>query len=127
MLAEQTQEIKIGNYQDIVQQIGSNKFLTMTGSKFKYHGYDKNGYVYLMIELAKNQSGAKYLKIQLNGLDLYNMIFSKIKKTLNPEYKKIGLKIYDEEIVTVKTYTDIYAEDLQRMFTDVTGMYTKLF
>jgi hypothetical protein len=53
--------------------------------------------------------------------------FSKIKKTLNPEYKAIGIKIYDEEVITVKTINSGYAEDLQRIFTDVIGMYTRLF
>ena len=73
---------KIGNYQDILQQIGGNKFLVMTGSKVKYYGYDKNGYVYLMLQLSRNKSKAQFLKIQLNGKDLYNMEFTRIKRGL---------------------------------------------
>lgn len=121
------EKIKIGNYQDIVSQIGGNKFIAMTGSKIKYFGYDELGYVYIMIELVKNQSGAKYLKIQLNGLDLYNMEFSKIKKTQLPEYKALGIKIYDEQQIITELIEDIYAEDLQSVFTDRTGLYTRLF
>jgi hypothetical protein len=120
-------ELKIGNYQDILQAIGGNKFLAMTGSKVKYYGYDKNGYVYLMIQLSKNQSKAQFLKIQLNDKDLYNMEFSKIKKTLNKEYSAIGIKIYDETIENIKTIEDVYCDQLQEIFTDITGMYTKLF
>lgn len=118
---------KIGNYQDIFQQIGGNKFLAMTGSKVKYYGYDKNGYVYLMLQLSKNQSKAQFLKIQLNSKDLYNMEFSKIKKTLNKEYSAIGIKIYDETIETIKIYEDVHCDQLQEIFTDTTGMYTRLF
>ena len=119
--------LKIGNHQDILQQIGGNKFLAMTGSKVKYYGYDKNGYVYLMFQLSKNQSKAQFLKIQLNSKDLYNMEFSKIKKTLNKEYSDIGIKIYDETIETIKIYEDVHCDQLQEIFTDITGMYTKLF
>ena len=124
----QTQEqIKIGDYRAIVEQIGGNKFLAMTGSKFQYYGYDDLGYVYLMIKLTKNQSKAQYLKIQLNGLDLYDLTFSRIKRTLTPLAKELGIKIYDEEVITVKEYTDVYADMLQDIFTSVTGMYTRLF
>ena len=119
--------LKIGNYQDIFQQIGGNKFLAMTGSKVKYYGYDKNGYVYLMFQLSRNKSKAQFLKIQLNGKDLYNMEFTRIKKTLNKEYSAIGIKIYDEKIENIKTYKDIYCDQLQEIFTDITGMYTRLF
>ena len=120
-------ELKIGNYQDILQQIGGNKFLVMTGSKVKYYGYDKNGYVYLMFQLSKNQSKAQFLKIQLNDKDLYNMEFSKIKKTLNKEYAAIGIKIYDESLENIKIIEDVYCDQLQEVFTDITGMYTRLF
>lgn len=120
-------EIKIGDYRTIAQQIGGNKFLAMTGSKFQYYGYNDLGYVYLMIKLTRNQSKAQYLKIQLNGLDLYDLTFSRIKKTQNPEYKALGIKIYDEEIVIVKEYKDVYADMLPDIFTSVTGMYTRLF
>lgn len=119
-------KIKIGDYRTIAEQIGGNKFLVMTGSKFQYYGYDDLGYVYLMIKLVKNQSKAQYLKIQLNGLDLYDLTFSRIKKTQNPEYKALGIKIYDEEIIIVKEYKDVYADMLQDIFTSVTGLYTRL-
>lgn len=123
----QTDKIKIGNYEDILQQIGGNKFLTMTGSKVKYYSYDEKGYVYLMFKLARNKLKAQYLKIQLNNKDLYNMEFSRIKRTLNKEYSKIGIKIYDEEIITIETITDIYCDQLQEIFTDRTGLLTRLF
>lgn len=121
------EKITHGNYQDIFQQIGGNKFLVMTGSKVKYYGYDDNGYIYLMLQLSRNKSKAQFLKIQLNGKDLYNMEFSRIKKTLNKEYSAIGIKIYDEKIENIKTIEDLYCDQLQEIFTEVTGMYTRLF
>jgi hypothetical protein len=124
--AEQEQ-IKISDYKEIAEQIGGNKFLVMTGSKFQYFGYDKLGYVYLMIKLTRNPSKAQYLKIQLNSNDLYDLTFSRIKKTLNPEYKAMGIKIYDEENVIIKKYKDVYADRLQDIFTWVTGMLTRLY
>lgn len=127
MTTASAEKIKIGNYQDIVSQIGGNKFIVMTGSKIKYFGYDDLGYVYIMIELTKNKIGAKYLKIQLNGLDLYNLEWSKIKKTQVPEYKALGIKIYDEQQVIIEKIEDIYGEDLQKIFTDRTGLLTRLF
>ena len=127
MNAVTAEKITHGNYQDILQQIGGNKFLVMTGSKVKYYGYDNNGYVYLMFKLTKNQSKAQFLKIQLNGKDLYNMEFTRIKKTLNKEYSALGIRIYDEAIEIIKTYEDIYCDQLQEIFTDITGMYTRLF
>jgi len=120
-------KIKIGDHRIIAEQIGGNKFLTMTGSKFQYYGYDDLGYVYLMIKLSKNQSKAQYLKIQLNGLNLYDLTFSRIKRTLTPLAKELGIKVYDEEIVIAKEYKDVYADMLQDIFTSVTGLYTRLF
>lgn len=122
-------QVKIGDHRTIAEQIGGNKFLVMTGSKFQYYGYDDLGYVYLMIKLVKNQSKAQYLKIQLNGLDLYDLTFSRIKKTLinDPVHRQLGIRLYDEERVTVKEYKDVYADMLQNIFTSVTGLYTTLF
>ena len=119
-------KMKIGHYQDILQQIGGNKFLAMTGSKVKYYGYDESGYAYLRLKLSRNKSGAELLKIQLNDKDLYNMSFDRIKKTLNKEYAAIGVKIYDEALENIKTIEDVYCDQLQEVFTKVTGMYTKL-
>ncbi len=125
MLAEKQ---KIGDHNVIWDQIGGNRFKAMTGSKPKYYGHDDNGYVYLMIELTKNKSKAKYLKIQYNSMDLYDMTFTRINKTLNKEESipEIGYKVYDHETEVIEHIVDVYAEDLQKIFTSVTGLYTSL-
>lgn len=120
-------KIKIGDYREIITHIGGHRFLAMTGSKIKYYGYNESGYVYVMLKLAKNQSKANHLKIQLNSNDLYNMEFIQHKKMINKEYKTIGLKVYEDEFITVNTYNDLYYDQLEEIFTNVTGLYTSLF
>lgn len=102
---------RIGNYKIIMQQMGGRMFENMTGCRFLGFGYTDNGYVYLVIKLIKNPSTATFLRIELNYLDLYDMIFFKVNKG-NP--------------ITVKEYKNIYAEDLQPIFTKVTGLDTHL-
>ena len=80
-----------------------------------------------MVELTKNQSKAKYLKIQYNSSDLYDLEFSRITKTQNPLAKELGIKVYDEETITIVKMDDVYGEDLQAMFSQVTGLSTRLF
>ena len=120
-------QYKIGDYHEIYNQLGGNRFTAMTGSKIKYYDYNKGGYIFLMVELTKNQSKAKYLKIQYNSSDLYDLEFSRISRTLTPLAKELGIKVYDEEQVTIVKMDDVYGEDLQAMFTQVTGLSTRLF
>lgn len=119
-------KIKIGDYREIITHIGGYRFLSMTGTKIKYYGYNDTGYVYVMLQLVKNQSKTNHLKIQLNSNDLYDMEFIQHKKTLNPEYKVIGLKVYEDEFITVTEYKDLYYDQLEEIFISVTGLYTRL-
>lgn len=92
----------------ILQQLGGNKFLAMTGAKqLTDLG---NG---LRMKLTRNKAGAQYLFITLNSLDLYDIKFSSFDKQLNEKVKA--------------KFTDIYCDQLQGIFTEVTGLYTKLF
>ena len=127
MAAITDNKVKIGDYREIITHIGGYRFLSMTGSKIKYYGYNESGYVYVMLKLAKNQSKANHLKIQLNSNDLYNMEFIKHKKTMNKEYKTIGLKVYEDEFIGVNTYENLYYDQLEEVFQSETGLYTRLF
>ena len=94
----------------ILQQLGGNKFLAMTGSKnLSFSATSKNPE--LSMQLTKNKVGAKYLKIVLMPDDTYTMIFSKIVKN---------------NLVTVKEYQGVYCDMLQSIFTKVTGLDTHL-
>lgn len=91
----------------ILHQLGGNKFRVMTGAKNFLAGEN-----YLAMRIGRNASGANYLKITLNGLDLYDMKFVRIR---------------GEKMTDVAVHENIYGDQLQSIFTNVTGMYTKLF
>lgn len=96
----------------ILQQIGGNRFVVMTGSKnFIDLG---NG---LRMNLARNQTQANRLKIILDeATDTYTMTF----------YRQVVTKRL-EVIVTEIFYCDmVYCDMLEEMFTSVTGLYTRL-
>jgi hypothetical protein len=92
----------------ILQQLGSNRFIAMTGAKA--FGVVANGEG-LGFRIPKSKDGINHIEIVLNGKDLYDMTFSKIVK-------------YKLTVVSVKN--DIFCDMLQEVFTDVTGLYTKL-
>lgn len=94
----------------ILNQLGGNKFIVMTGSKnFLNIG---NG---LRMKLSRNKSKAQYLKIELTGSDLYNMTFFSAKTT-------------DSDIVltTKEKIEGVYFDQMNRIFEQVTGLYTSL-
>lgn len=91
----------------ILQQLGGNKFLTMTGSHNL--GATDNS---LQMKLRKSNSKAQYLVIALQPNDTYKMEFVKINRN------------FDRTIV--KEYNDVYFDQLQKLFTEETGMYTSL-
>lgn len=127
MTAATDNKPKIGDYREIISQIGGHRFLAMTGSKILHYGYNDKGYVYIMMKLIRNKSKANHLKIQLNGFDLYDMEFIKIGKKLNKEYSLAGIKVYDDTREVIAEYNDCYNDMLEDIFTSVTGLYTRLF
>lgn len=95
----------------ILEQIGGNKFIAMTGSKnFLNVG---NG---LRMNLTRNKSKAQFLKIELNGSDTYTMKFFSARRTES-----------DIIIKDIETIQGVYADQLSRIFEQVTGLYTKLY
>lgn len=102
----------------ILQQMGGNKFIVMTGSK----NFLSDGNT-LRMSLAKNISKANRLEVTLDADDLYTMRFYKYtagrlnKKTWSWTKDKV------EEVYTV---SGIWFDMLQSVFTQVTGMYTRL-
>lgn len=91
---------------EILSQLGGNRFIMFTGSK-NFVAVE-NG---LKMHLADNTMGAMYLTITLTAMDDYTLEFSKLDR-----------EIYD--IVILKTINGVYCEDLQRIFTRNTGLYT---
>ena len=93
----------------ILEQMGGNKFMVMTGARPFVHGPHM-----LTFKLPTNQSKANYLDVIHNpGKDLYTMTFRRVS---NRGMDSKNLVEYD----------DVYADQLQPMFEKVTGMYTTL-
>lgn len=99
----------------ILQQLGGNKFIVMTGSHNFMHGSDEKGNPYIIMTLRSNQSKANRLRITLNSMDTYDMEFFKVRM-VNYEYKN----------TTVQSFKGYYDDMLQEAFTKVTGFYTSL-
>ena len=91
--------------QTIAKQLG-RKALFMIGAKNLIAGKD-----YLQMRLGKNSGNWNALKIALNGLDLYNMTFYKIRKLT---------------ITKEKTVDNIYCDQLHDIIEDETGLKTSL-
>jgi len=91
--------------QTIVQQLG-HKALFMIGAKNLIAGKD-----YLQMRLGRNAGNWNALKIALNGLDLYDMTFYKIRKLT---------------VTKEKTVDNIYCDQLHDIIESETGMATSL-
>jgi len=104
---------------EILNQLGGNRFLLMTGSKnLLYSNKDNN---FLSMRLTRNKINAKFLKITLEVDDTYTMTFSTSKKIMDAEF---GYKI--DTLVILKTIKGVYCDNLAKIFTEVTGLRSKL-
>jgi len=92
--------------QIILQQLGGNKFIAITG--VRNLACDEKS---LSMKLSRNMSKATHMIVTLTSLDLYDVKF-------------VSCRNYS--INTVKEYTGVYADMLQSIFTDVTGLDTHL-
>ena len=110
----------------ILKQLGGNRFMAMTGSKPKYCGANDNGDSFMMMSLARNASKAKWMKITLTVMDTYRMEFLTEKRTKDHANSFQGYTAWDYKTVTVAEFNDVYFDQLQELFTQVTGMYTSL-
>lgn len=90
----------------ILQQLGGNAFMVITGSKSPVAV--ENG---LSIRLARNNSGANVLKIVLTPEDLYDVEFVYVSTR--------GLSVK-------KRVEGVYFDQLQDIFEQTTGLYTTL-
>lgn len=96
----------------ILQQLGGHGFTVMTGSR-NYINLG-NG---LQMSLARNKTSANRLKIILDeDTDTYTMYF----------YRQTLTKYADIKVKEIAKYEGVYFDMLQQIFTDVTGLYTRL-
>lgn len=98
--------------QTILQQIGGKRFITMTGS----NNFMDLGNA-LRMNLTRNKTQANRLKIELDeALDLYNVVF----------YRQVVTKTFDVKITEIAKYEGVYCDMLEDIFTETTGLYTRL-
>lgn len=107
---------------EILAQLGGKQFLMMTGCKDLVG--DENS---LRMRLAKNKSRANFLQITLGGDDLYEMRFFYYRegryKVLHKEGKVVEIPEKEEE---VKRFEGVYCDMLYSLFTEVTGLETRM-
>ncbi len=104
--------------QTILNQLGGNRFLVMTGTKNLIFAdiTATNENEWLRMNLTRNMAGVNRLKVILNGDDTYTMKF----------YKQVINKNFDCIISKEQTFEGVYCDMLQKIFTSVTGLYTSL-
>ena len=98
----------------ILEQLGGNKFTVMTGAKnYSSTGSGEGIVGGLSFKLPSNfaKDGINCVAVYLTGLDTYIMKFWKTKRM---------------DLVLLHEVNDVYAEDLQRIFKDTTGLDTHL-
>ena len=99
-----------------LHQLGGNRFLVMTGAQASRDG----NHLLLKLPIAsgswtpKNKAKIKAVRITLEASDTYTMIF----------YHQKGPPTH--EVTEVARHEMVYAEDLQRLFTETTGLQTHL-
>lgn len=91
----------------ILAQLGNNRFVAMTGAKNLVGG--ENSLSFSLPRGAKN--GINKVKITLDPSDTYTVEFFK--------YRNFDLKLISES-------DNVYCDMLQEIFTNHTGLYTKL-
>ena len=90
----------------ILQQLGGNKFIAMTGAKNL--GFTNNG---LQMKIGRNSKGITHVIISLKSTDTYDVEFIKMRG--------VNRKV-------VKKLKGVYADQLGKIFTKFTGLRTRL-
>lgn len=93
----------------ILAQLGGNRFTAMTGAK-NFVG-SENSLSFRIPGSGFAKDGINAVRITLNGLDLYDVAFSRIR---------------GGAVKTLYTETNIYADKLQEVFRLHTGLHTSL-
>lgn len=103
----------------IYTQLGGSRFRVMTGAHDLIGAArsDSNPNPWLRVSLYpdENKAGVNRLKITLTPSDTYEV-----------EFYHQTLVDLEPVITREQVYNNVYAEDLQTLFTSVTGLYTSL-
>lgn len=105
----------------IYNQLGGGRFAVMTGAK--NFAFDNN---MLRFKIGRNASKANTVKVELMADDTYAMTFTKYTPYKFTIKKDGTFKETKESEKSIAEYKGVYCDQLQNIFTVVTGMYTSL-
>lgn len=94
----------------ILNQLGGNRFIAMTGAKNLGFGNDEKNNPYLSFKVGRNSKNVSHVRITLNAMDTYDMQFMNIRAG---------------KVKIVSEFDGAYDDMLQNLFTKNTGLYTK--
>lgn len=100
---------------NILEQLGGKNFIAMTGVREIVK--EPNG---LRMTVPKNKSAANRLKIRLKSNDLYRVVFYRY---IPPRKSKEGLGYTEEKLEEKAIFDDVFFNELQNIFVEVTGLY----
>lgn len=103
---------------EIFRQMGGNAFVAMTGSK-NFVATENS----LRMALVRNKSKANILTITLNANDTYTMEF---KKFTPGRFNSKTFTFTEDKETIIKKVEGVYCNMLQMIFTETTGLYTRL-
>ena len=106
-LRESVNEARLDPKQ-LLQQLGGNRFIAMTGAKNLAIDKPKNE---LHMKIGRNAKGVSHVRIRLTSMDLYDMEFLQVRAG--------RIKIKSKE-------KGVYADQLGKMFKKNTGMNVRL-
>lgn len=90
----------------VIEQLGGNKFIVMTGAKHFINGPDG-----LSFMIGRNCHRINGVRIQLESTDVYTVEFLRMNK---------------KGVTIVSKHEDVYCSELVALFEKCTGMYTSL-
>lgn len=105
-------DMSVGN--EMLRQLGGRRFMMMVGAKQPIWNGDKNE---LGMKIGRNSIGANYFVIRLNPRDLYDLRF---------ESRRMNRKTYEMSVKVKAEHNDVYADQLQEIFENTTGLYTRM-
>ena len=105
---------------EILRQLGGKQFAYITGAK---NFNSKPGANWLDFRIGRNGSKANYVKITLTPMDTYTMEF---KRVTMPRLNKKTWKFSEYRETLVAKRENVYCDELQNVFTEVTGLVTRM-
>ena len=102
----------------IYEQLGGNEFAYVTGAK-KFIGNDN----WLSFRIGRNGSKANYVKITLSPMDTYTVEFKRITM---PRLSRKTWTYSEYKETLIEKREGVYCDQLQDVFTEVTGLVTRM-